>query len=83
LNEFTVSLRGGRRMVIRADRCVVRPDGLIELVTDPTGEPQIGRFDRPAVVAVFDRGEVEWVAHNGHIVSETQPPGDDAEPPAF
>lgn len=81
MREFTVSLRSGRRLVIRADRCVVRPDGLFELVTDSAGEPEIGQFDKPNVVAVFDRQEVEWVADNGHIVSELKPEGDEDPPP--
>ena len=83
MSEFTISLRSGRRLIVRADRCVVRPDGLIELVADPAGEPQIGRFDKPAVVAVFDRQEIEWVAHNGHLVREVDLPGDDDNPIPF
>jgi hypothetical protein len=82
VREFTVSLRSGRRLVIRAGRCVVRSDGLFELIIDPAEAPQIGRFDKPNVVAVFDRQEVEWVADNGHVVSEVKPEGDE-DPPAF
>jgi hypothetical protein len=85
VREFTVSLRSGNRLVIRADRCIVRIDGLIELVAGPPPrEPEIGRFEeRPDIVAVFDRQEIEWLADNAQLVSVSEPADDDNEPIAF
>jgi hypothetical protein len=74
MREFIVTLRGGRRLTIKADRCV-NSGGSVELVAD-AGQDAPMFSSRPAVdlVAVFERGEVVAVVATDHLTDETFEP---------
>ena len=70
MREFIVTLRGGRRLTIKADRCV--NEGLsIELVVDVAqDEPMFSSRPRTDLVAIFDRSEVVAVVATDHLTEE-------------
>jgi hypothetical protein len=67
VREFLVTLRCGRRYVVKAER-VKWAGGYLALVTEP---PSVGDADPFAgVVAMFDGRQVAVVVIRDHLVSE-------------
>src|SRR4051794_26051057 len=70
MQEFIVTLKNGRRLAIRAERCVTS-DSAVELVVDvPDDAPMFS--SRPPIerVAFFDRDQVVAVIATDQLISE-------------
>ena len=65
MREFLVTMRGGLRVTVRADR-VVLDDQWLSLVLDKAGDPTPGGD----VVALFERVQVALVVAKENLVSE-------------
>ncbi len=71
MREFIVELNFGKRLVVRADRCVPRYEGTIDFLIDVAPSDEIGRYNEaPQTVAIFDRRQVMWIADKEHLLSE-------------
>ncbi|HYH66286.1 MAG TPA: hypothetical protein VD866_16460 [Urbifossiella sp.] len=69
--EFVVTLRTGKRYVVRADRVSLPDHDTLSLIVEPA--PAIGGPGDTAV-AVFDRRIVTSVIAADHLVSEADEP---------
>jgi hypothetical protein len=71
VREFVVTLRSGRRYVVRADRVALPDHDTLTLMVEPA--PAVGGPGENAV-AVFDRRQVVSVIAADHLVSEVDEP---------
>jgi hypothetical protein len=71
VREFVVELHSGKRLTIRADRCVPQYEGTINFLVDVAPSDEIGRLSTgPDTGAVLDRRQVVWIADKEHLLSE-------------
>jgi hypothetical protein len=70
MREFIVTIRGSRRLTIKADRCI--NEGLsIQLVVDVAQDAPMCSSRPPSdLVASFDRSEVVAVVATDHLADE-------------
>jgi len=69
MREFVVTLRGGKRFTVKADRVAVHNSQYLALVLDR--QPTVASPE-PAedIVALFERSQVSVVVTREHLVSE-------------